>query len=294
MRERSRCWCFTINNPTEEDCILLEELHDEPSMRYVVMGQEWGEEKTEHIQGYIEFKSDKSLKQVKVLLPRAHLEQRKGTARQAAEYCKKEGKFIEFGASPQGQGHRKDLQDIQDMIKNGASDVDIANQHFTKWVIYRNSFTAYKNLLCSNRNWVTRVFILYGKTGTGKSRLAHSYDPDIYVCPDNTGHWFNGYNGHSTVLFDDFTGEGADLGFFLKLCDRYPMTVPVKGGFVNWIPLTIFFTSNLDPELWFPKASNEQFLAFRRRTTKAWYIEASIAFNDYGRPEDKFADLLWE
>jgi len=30
--------------------------------------------------------------------------------------------------------------------------------------------------------------------------------------------------------------------------DRYPMRVPVKGGFVNWVPENIYITSSNHPD----------------------------------------------
>lgn len=35
--------------------------------------------------------------------------------------------------------------------------------------------------------------------------------------------------------------------FILKLLDIYPLKVPTKGGFANWVPDIIFITSNMAP-----------------------------------------------
>ena len=56
--------------------------------------------KTPHLQGYVHFKNEKSLKQLKALMPRAHVEARKGTIQQAIEYCQKEGDWEEHGEKP--------------------------------------------------------------------------------------------------------------------------------------------------------------------------------------------------
>jgi hypothetical protein len=93
---RSRGYCFTVNNPTQEDYTQLEELE----CKYVVYGREVGEEGTKHLQGYAYFHTLKSLRQVKKVLPRAHIESQRGSFSQAISYCKKDGDFVERGSPP--------------------------------------------------------------------------------------------------------------------------------------------------------------------------------------------------
>lgn len=62
-------------------------------MRYLVYQQEiCPETGRKHWQGYVEFKSQYGRKAVQLMLGvgECHLEVRRGTAREAAEYCKKE------------------------------------------------------------------------------------------------------------------------------------------------------------------------------------------------------------
>jgi hypothetical protein len=282
---RARNWCFTINNPDDEDIAGLEWVTANigEQVRYLIFGIE-GEGKTDHIQGYVEFYEGKSMATVKAIfdVDGMHLEERKGTAAQAADYCKKEGSFLEFGCISK-QGARKDLDVIRESIKSGASELEIAEGHFNKWVVYRNSFSVYRGLLLPRRDWVTKVYLLVGTTGTGKSRLAHSLPGRMYVAFDNSGKWFDGYNGEENVLFDDFTSQDAALGFFLQLCDRYPMRVPVKGNSVEWIPKKIVFTSNLILADWWRSATAEQRDAFRRRVTEVYNIENQVSFTDANR-----------
>lgn len=84
--------------------------------------------------------------------------------------------------------------------------------------------------------------------------------------------WFDGYEGQENVLFDDFHGGVFKLPYLLKLLDRYPMRVPVKGGFVQWKPRRIFITSNIDPDLWFSNANREHVAALNRRFTETFYF----------------------
>lgn len=87
---RARAWCLTINNPQENeiDTIIQSGLTGE-----YIFGLEIGEEKTEHIQGYIKYKNPVSFIQMKKRFPRAHIEKAKGSVKQNWEYCSKEGKY---------------------------------------------------------------------------------------------------------------------------------------------------------------------------------------------------------
>jgi len=72
---RATGWCFTINNYTFEEmdaCINL-------PMDYKVFGFEVGNKGTPHIQGYLYHHNKVSMRQIKKLLSRAHIEKAKGT-----------------------------------------------------------------------------------------------------------------------------------------------------------------------------------------------------------------------
>lgn len=108
-------WCFTINNWTAEDEDRLKELATE--VDYIVFGYETGAQGTPHLQGYVVFKSKVRLGICRGLLGgRAHCEIKRGSARQASDYCKKEGLYFEEGALPDTQGARSDLVDARDYI----------------------------------------------------------------------------------------------------------------------------------------------------------------------------------
>jgi hypothetical protein len=74
--------------------------------------------------------------------------------------------------------------------------------------------------------------------------------------------WFDGYEGQKLVLFDDFDKGQISFRLLLRLLDRYPMQVPIKGGFVEWCPRVIYITSNLGPARWYP---SEDYMVLHRR-----------------------------
>ena len=56
--------------------------------------------------------------------------------------------------------------------------------------------------------------------------------------PDNTGQWFDGCD-RDVILFDDVEANAIPpFSKWKQLCDRYPHSVPVKGGFILWKPKT--------------------------------------------------------
>jgi hypothetical protein len=76
--------------------------------------------------------------------------------------------------------------------------------------------------------------------------------------------WFDGYEGQRIVIIDDFRGE-YPLPLLLQLLDRYPMQVPVKGGFSQWCPRKVYITSNIRPWLWYTDSPTESRDALMRR-----------------------------
>lgn len=90
-RQRSRKWCFTWNNYTDEEYGTL--AHTFQACQYI-FGKEVGENGTKHVQGFVEYKNPVDFTKMKKLLPKAHIEKAKGTLKQNFEYCSKEGNYV--------------------------------------------------------------------------------------------------------------------------------------------------------------------------------------------------------
>jgi len=107
LKERSRGWCFTMNNPHSHDlweCNMFDccpryllfsyEHYDrriqiKNGNKEVCLTLPQGGEKTPHIQGYMYFEEAKTGKRMKELLPGAHLEAALGTQMDQENYIKK-------------------------------------------------------------------------------------------------------------------------------------------------------------------------------------------------------------
>lgn len=239
-------------------------------------GHETGESGTPHLQGYCETTQRLGLRAMKNLLgSRAHIEKAIGTSQQNLGYCTKEDPMAFIIGTPMSQGTRTDLETIKSELDTGVSLESIANNHFSKWVIYRKAFSEYVSMKQPVRAWKTKVVCLWGVTGTGKTRFAYDQVMDLQVWSPGDFQWFDGYCGQEIVIIDDYRGE-YPLPLFLKLTDRYPMRVPVKGGFTNWCPKKIYITSNEDPDSWYPDVSGCSFQAFKRRFDSIEYIKDPI------------------
>lgn len=102
MASKSRAWCLTVNNYTEEERQAI--LHNSRS-DYVIVGKETGDSGTPHLQGYIRFPNAVRLSTLKKMFPRAHLEIARGTPEENYKYCSKDGDFEEAGDRPSFAKH---------------------------------------------------------------------------------------------------------------------------------------------------------------------------------------------
>ena len=263
---RSRNYVFTINNWTEEDETRIEQVASGEQCRYLVYGRETGDNGTPHLQGYVEWSSGVSIAASRARFGgRGHFEARMGTAAQAADYCKKDGDVVEFGTISQA-GRRSDLAALRQDLESGDSLRLVSQNHFSNFVRYQRGILAYRSLHSEKRDFATEVKVYWGVAGTGKSRRAYAEADDPWVWGGDG--WFDGYDGDEHVVMDDFRGSCMKPSMFLKITDRYPCRVPIKGAFVNWRPRTIWITSNVDPREWWPNVDAETQRAVLRRITE--------------------------
>lgn len=157
------------------------------------------------------------------------------------------------------------LQAIKEMIDSGLTDLEIANKDFPLFCKYYRSFTYYRLLSSSPRSEPPDVYVFQGPTGTGKSKTASELFPNAFW--KTRGNWWDGYLDQETVIIDEFYGW-LPWDLLLRLCDRYPLQVEVKGGTVNFNAKTIIFTTNALPCKWY---KNCYFPAFERRV-KEWWV----------------------
>jgi len=96
---------------------------------------------------------------------------------------------------------------------------------------------------------------------------------DVYY--KTRGDWWDGYKQHKAVIIDDFYGW-LKYDELLKITDRYPYQVPIKGGFENFTSEHIYITSNIDVDRWY-KFKEYDSAALKRRMTQYFYCSMDAA-----------------
>lgn len=277
MVKKSRNWRFTLNNYIDDEHRKLRDLVDTYQIKYIVFGKEVGEEThTPHLQGFISFHNPKTFDQTVKFLgnKRINIEMTKGSEEENRAYCTKDQDFFQWGVCPIRQGKRNDIEAVRDVINNGGGMREVV-QVATSYQSIRFAETLIKYAPLKERTEPPLVKWYYGPTGTGKSRQAYSECPinDLWV-NSNTLQWYDGFCGQHYVIIDDFRASQILFSFFLRILDRYPLMVPVKGGFARWDPTTIIITSTHHPkDCWKNEDINESLDQLLRRINIIQYFQ---------------------
>jgi len=250
-----RSFCFTLNNPDDRDKSACGPIADLSTVKDFIAAIERGESGTEHIQGAITFSDPKRFDAVVRFFQgkfhhAPHLEVARNVDK-AFEYCRKDGNIIVDKQSPRRQGQRTDLQALREALDKGGL-CEAKRVCPTELIKYPYGCKLYMSILSPIDRSNFRVLCFIGPAGTGKSTAAMSYNPYLW---SNAGQWFDGYAGEQTILLDDFSGDSNEKSityhFFCRLADRYPLQLPIKGGFVHACHTTLIITSNTEPESWY-------------------------------------------
>lgn len=220
--------CATIYEVSLDE--LLHKLQEWTRITYAVVGREiCPQTERPHLQCYFEFKNtmEQSTFTNKLGMPVYYFKARTGTAEQAADYCKKDGDFTEWGEISH-QGQRTDLAECIDDIKTGMSEAELSLKHPTtfchhmKWVqrmIELHSHPVEKayyplSEMCqriqqrpipfSHPDWCGAA-VVQGGPGIGKTQyaLAHFSSP-LFVTHMDRLKFFDP-NVHDGIVFDDMS-----------------------------------------------------------------------------------------
>lgn len=290
---RSRGWCFTLNNYAAGTLTAIRTVFSASldPFQYLVMEHEIGESGTPHIQGYAYFTNQRSFKSavasIKDLLggQHAHIEKQKGSCEQAITYCLKEktkgvitsdNDWLELGERPTGScqgGRSARLEALTAIIADGnATREQVYDADPATYVRNHRGLQTAQEIKTRHRDFMTTGYWIWGPTGSGKSKWAFSgtygnktYDRDQIFRKPN-GPWWDGYdpNLHKVVVMDDerFSYDDA-FSLLLNVLDRYPLSVPVKGGFKVFRAEIVVITTRGPPDLTFREAAEKAKVLFR-------------------------------
>lgn len=276
---KNRSYVFTANNYTAELETMLQNLE----CKYMIYGREVAPTTgTPHLQGYVSFKSPLSFNSVLRKLNGCNVEVAKGNATDNKIYCSKEDPSpFEKGDLPRA-GARNDLEVVRQVLQETnsmASVVDVATSYQS--IKMAEVYLKYKE---HKRTWKPIVSWYYGETGTGKTKQAHEeLGNDLYL-KSNADKWFEGYDAHECVLFDDLRGNTFPFHYLLQLLDRYSCRVECKGSTRQFLAKKIIITCPTHP-MHFSK-DNEDVQQLLRRIDHIKHIKHNEPPEEYDNEDD--------
>lgn len=174
-----------------------------------------------------------------------------------------------YGNLTDDSGHRSDLDIIYAEIAQGTPIYDIMSRFPRQFMRNHAAISKLCAMYDKPREYgPITVEIWWGVTGSGKSYKAFHEHPEAYrkTIP---GKWWEGYRGEKTVVFEEFNPEEDKelrLPELLKILDKYPYQVEIKGASMQLKANHFIFTTNIDPREWYK--GHPQMPAFCRRVNK--------------------------
>lgn len=269
----SKSWEFTIfADDLDKDVTWLKSLE----FNHMVVSKEvCPETNREHLQGSVTWKRSYSLAALKKMHPNAHWEPT--IAWQDKNYAKKRTSEVLIDQdNRKPKGARTDIAEVKEVVKSTCSMrsvVDVATsvqsvRMAELWLKYHEP----KRPITPK----PEIHWRWGPAGVGKTRFIwDTYHIDEVYTPTSEK-WWEGYDGHKTILIDEFDAGWCTFKRLLKLTDRYPFTVETKGGSRQMLGTTIFITSSYPPEKVYSDHhfdANNRLEQLMRRLTSVTYIE---------------------
>ncbi|UOF81147.1 rep protein [Circoviridae sp.] len=261
-RHRGWNWTDFKLHPIEE----YKKLFDDEDLKYIVIGDEVTKSGKRHYQCYLQLHQARNF--WPILFNRfpgiSHIKETMKGEWNASKYCRKEGKYVEYG-DPPAQGQRLDLDGFSKSIENGFTDKEIQSQHPIEFIKYFRSIEAVRNAVfqpCLNK----RVLIIWGPKGTGKTTLARRIcTPRGKIKFDRS--FLMNYTRQKQVFLDEFNPIYMDIEVFNDLTHEFESIQPVKGGTVEFGPELLVIVSNWEPNFWYQ--NHPKFETAHRRVTSA-------------------------
>lgn len=274
--QKTQNWSFTLNNFTPQEVTDLHTATEKGAITYLIYGKEHINHNdlpppyTQHLQGYVQFKSQKTMSAVKKYFnsKRYHLEPSKGNAQQNITYCSKEDITPFIYGTPRlgkGKGKRNDLTAIKDLVKENTISqlIEDSTLKNVQQIKFAETCINYQQ---QHRNEYPHVEWIYGETMTLKSHQIYTdHDAnDIHKQTSSNKFWC-GYENQPVVILDDIRADFAKFHELLTLLDKYPHKVEVKCSHRKFNSSTIYITSPYSPEEMYANKTSEALEQLYRR-----------------------------
>lgn len=268
LNYQAKHWCFTAFPPIDRPDLLP--VWNEDCMDYLT----WGTEicpttGRTHYQGFVSMKTKRRRGGVVTALafPGIHVEPMRGSMEAAIRYCHKDGNVTEFGTRSAATG----VPDVSNLIQLARTDPLAVLKYgskldYLKVLLDQDDCDIYRSVL-----W------LWGPSGCGKTRMAwkmgRALGATTAVTLSGGGTPFMlGYRDHEVVILDDIRPGDVPVNYLLRLLDRYPMVVNVKGSERVWKTKYIIMTNILPPQEFFGAYHGEELQQLLRRITEEIYV----------------------
>jgi len=273
--QRLTRFVFTLPNWTQKE---YENITLSPA-KWLIMGKEiCPKTQTPHLQGACIIGKQLAFMTVKKWpgFERCHIEPMKGSVSDQVKYCTKEdSNAFEMGTRPLESGKKTSLSSAVQRVMEGATLAQIATdeQGGEAIVKFHKGLTVLRSVLVKARTHPPTVVWISGATGSGKTRESirlsdRLFGVSNYWISSGGLRWFDGYDGQPCAIFDDFrTKHVSHFSFLLRLLDRYPVQVEIKGAYVQWVPRLIIITTCHNPRDTWSYSTSENIAQLERRIT---------------------------
>lgn len=189
-----------------------------------------------HWQGYVALDRSMRWRQAQQLvMAGCHIERRRGSHQEALDYVTKD--------ETRAPGHQPVVIDrrrpegaagtwalIRDAVQGGVSDADLLRDFPGHFARCHNGINAMRQVVVPPRNSPPTVLWLCGPTGCGKTRLCRALSQGHTAYWKTPDQWWPGYSQQEVIIMDEISPDWMPLRTLLRVTDRYPLTVQVKGG----------------------------------------------------------------
>jgi len=167
------------------------------------------------------------------------------------KYCKKDGDFI-ANISPKNALAKRASRNQELLSEKPQQLIASGSIGLLQLPNLLKAKAAYQLLQPALQSDNVRGIWVHGASGNGKSHFVRARHPADELFLKSQNKWWDGYQGESFVLLDDFDGQGTCLSHYLKIwADKWACTGEVKGATVSLRHTTFYVTSQYTIEqLW--------------------------------------------